>query len=289
MKRKALIIGLSGKYLTKNEKNILRAKIKPWGIILFKRNIHNYTQIKKLIKSIKNYTKDKKYPIMIDEEGGSISRLSRIYDLRKFSQRFIGSLYEKDKIFASSLYVEYIVQLSKIFKDLEININTVPVLDILYKTTSKFLVDRIFSSNVNTIKALGKICTNEFEKNKISTTIKHIPGHGLSSVDSHKKLPIIKKDLKHLIKYDFNCFKNINSHFAMTAHILYEKIDKNNCATHSKTIIKNIIRKEIKFKGIIISDDISMKALKNNLALNAVKSIEAGCNIVLHCNGNYQK
>ena len=140
---------------------------------------------------------------------------------------------------------KYIVQLSKIFKDLEININTVPVLDILYKTTSKFLVDE-FSSNVNTIKALGKICTNEFRKNKIYrykaytwTWIIHC---------YNKKLPIIKKDLKHLIKYDFNCFKNINSHFAMTAHILYKKIDKNNCATHSKTIIKNIIRKEIKFK-----------------------------------------
>ncbi len=289
MKRKAIIIGLSGKFLTNNEKKILRLKVKPWGIILFKRNINSYKQIKNFIKSIRKITKDRNYPILIDEEGGSVSRLSKIMDLSKFSQNFFGDLYEKNKNLGEYLYKDYINQLSKVLKDLKININTVPVLDTQYKSTNNFLTTRIYSKKIKTIKRLGNICVNEYKKNKIATTIKHIPGHGLSKVDSHKKLPIVNKNLNYLMNYDFNCFKNINSLFAMTAHVLYKKLDKYNCATHSKLIIDKIIRKKINFKGIIISDDICMKALKKDLVSNAIKSIEAGCNIVLHCSGKYQE
>ena len=124
-----------------------------------------------------------------------------------------------------------------------------------------------------------------YKKNKIGTIIKHIPGHGRSNSDSHYKLPVIKEKLQILKKTDFKCFKNNKSFFAMTAHILYKKLDKKNCATHSKKIINQIIRKEIGFKGILISDDISMKALKRDIYKNALLSLNAGCNLVLYCSG----
>ena len=116
--------------------------------------------------------------------------------------------------------------------------------------------------------------------------MKHIPGHGLSNFDSHYKLPVISGNKKNLISKDFRTFKNSNSIFSMTAHIVYQVFDRINAATHSKKIISKIIRKYMGFKGILISDDISMKALKYGLEKNALKALKAGCNIVLHCNGN---
>ena len=132
------------------------------------------------------------------------------------------------------------------------------------------------------------MCVKQYKLNKIATVIKHIPGHGCATADSHLRMPVIKLNYKDLSKNDFLAFKSNTSKFAMTAHILYQKIDKNNVATFSKKIISKIIRKRIGFKGILISDDISMKALRYDLITNAKKSLSAGCNIVLYCAGNYK-
>ena len=172
-----------------------------------------------------------------------------------------------------------------LFKTLGININTVPVLDLLQKKTHNIIGDRSYSYNVNIVKLMGNICVNIYKKNFIGTVMKHVPGHGAAMSDSHFKLPIVNKSLNKLMKEDFHCFKNIKPHFAMTAHILYSKLDSINPATHSSFIIKNIIRKKIGFKGILISDDISMKALKFNLVKNARLAHEAGCNLILYCAG----
>ena len=130
------------------------------------------------------------------------------------------------------------------------------------------------------------MCINFYKKNKIATVIKHIPGHGLSECDSHYKTPIIKSNKKELIKKDFIPFKKCKSLFAMTAHAIYKIYDNNNTATHSKIIINKVIRDHINFKGLLISDDISMKSLKYKLEENAIKALDAGCNLILHCNGN---
>ena len=288
MKRKAIIISISGKYLSRKEKNLIRRE-KPWGIILFKRNISNLKQAEKLIKSIRSIIKDKKFPILLDEEGGKVCRLSNFFDNSAYSQNFFGNLYKKNKKFATSIYKNYIFSVCSIFKKLGVNINTVPVLDISKKNTHKIIGDRSYSSRVNIIKTLGSLCEKIYKQNKIATVIKHIPGHGSSSSDSHLTLPVVKNSYKKLKRLDFYCFKGAKSRFAMTAHILYKNIDNKNVATHSKSIIKNVIRKEIGFKGIIISDDISMKALKHDIVTNARKSLEAGCNLVLYCSGNYKE
>ena len=287
MKRKAIIISISGKSLSKKEKSLIKTG-KPWGLILFKRNISTFNQTEKLIKSIKAAAKDKKFPILIDEEGGKVCRLSNFFDNSAYSQKFFGNLYNKNKKFTVSIYKNYIFSVCSIFKKLGININTVPVLDVCNKSTHKIIGERSYSNQVNTVKKLGSLCTKIYRKNKIATVIKHIPGHGRASSDSHLVLPIIKDSYKKLEKIDFNCFKGIKSHFAMTAHIVYKKIDKKNPATHSKIIINKVIRKKIGFKGIIISDDISMRALKHDIVTNAKKSIESGCNLALYCSGNYK-
>ena len=285
MLKKAIIISLKGYKLSSTELNIFKRYL-PWGIILFKRNIKNFNQLRKLIWSIKKITKDKNYPILIDEEGGEVTRLENIINNKKFSQKYFGQIYENNSFIGHSIYQYYINEISIILNSLGININTVPVMDKLYNFTNNFLRNRIYSSKLKTINSLSKICINTFKKNKIFTVVKHIPGHGLAKSDSHKKLPVVNKSLNYLLNNDFKCFKNINSAFAMTAHILFKKIDKKNCATHSKIIIQNIIRKKIGYKGIIISDDIGMKSLKYGIVENAIKALYAGCNLALYCKGS---
>ena len=284
MKKKAIIISIKSYKLSKKEEYLL-SKEKPWGLILFKRNIKSLNQIKKLIIKIRKITKDTKFPIMIDEEGKTVTRLSNIIG-HNITQKLFGDLYRSHPKMAIAIYKSYINNLCKLLKSVGININTVPVLDVLRKKTNKIIGSRSFSNNPNIVKELGEVCVDQYNANKIATVIKHIPGHGCSTSDSHFKLPRVKLNLKQLNKVDFSPFKMNSSKFAMTAHILYEKIDKANVATFSNKIIVDIIRKQMAFKGILISDDISMKALKFDLITNAKKSLSAGCNIVLYCAGN---
>tara|TARA_X000001036_G_C20566128_1_gene760644 strand:- start:82 stop:1026 length:945 start_codon:yes stop_codon:yes gene_type:complete len=287
MKKKAIIISIKSYRLSKGEINLLSNK-KPWGLILFKRNIRSFAQLMSLTKVIRKLTKDSKFPILIDEEGKNVSRLINIFH-HDISQRFFGDTFILYPSLALIIYKKYINYLCNILKKLGININTVPVLDVLRKNTNKVIGNRSFSTNPDIISKLGRICVQQYKLNKIGTVIKHIPGHGCSTTDSHFKMPIVNLDIKNLNKVDFKPFMNNKSFFAMTAHILYKKIDKNNITTLSKKIISKIIRKKIGFKGILISDDISMKAMKFDLVTNAKKSLSAGCNVALYCAGNYHE
>ena len=284
MKKKAIIVSIKGLKLTSRE-ILLLSKEKPWGLILFKRNIKSATQIKKLIKSIRNYVKDKKFPILIDEEGSRVSRLRNIIN-HNFDANYFGNLYKINKKIAVNLYKKYLRILSGELKKIGININTIPVLDISRKNTNKVIGNRSFSKKKEIVKELGKITIKECHAKKIVTVIKHIPGHGCSSIDSHFKTPKVNLSEKILDKIDFYPFKSTSAKLAMTAHILYTKIDSKNVSTFSKKIIKEIIRKKIGYKGILMSDDISMKALNYDLVTNAKKSLSAGCNLVLYCAGN---
>ena len=288
MNRKAVIFGIKGTRLTQEE-GILIKREKPWGIILFTRNIKNIIQLGALVKDIKNKLKDDKYPILIDQEGGKVSRLNKIIDFSSFSQGYFGKLYNKDKKIFYYHYKIYIEKVSSILKKVGININTVPVLDVLRNKTHLVIGDRSYSNNPNLVSKIGFECIKLFSKNKIGTVMKHIPGHGLATVDSHYNIPIVKASKTELIKKDFKPFKNCNSLFAMIAHIIYEAYDPNFTASHSKIIIDRVVRKHIGFKGIIISDDISMKALRYDLTKNTTQALDAGCNLILHCNGKIKE
>jgi beta-N-acetylhexosaminidase len=284
MIRKAVIISIEGTFLKPSEIDILK-KEKPWGIILFKRNVQSEKQLIHLTKKIKQTMKDKKYPILIDEEGGLVSRLSNFLDNSKYNQKYFGNIYKSDKFIGTKFYKSYINSISKVLLKTGININTTPVLDLLKKNTHKVIGNRSYSSSPEIVNKLGNLCINFYKANKIATVVKHLPGHGGADSDSHFKLPKVNNSFRTLSKSDFKCFKNTSSLFGMTAHVLYTRIDKKNNATHSKTVIRKIIRQEIGFKGILISDDISMKALKYNLIKNADLALKSGCNLVLYCAG----
>jgi len=284
MKRKAIIISIKGQKLSSKEKLLLK-KEKPWGLILFKRNLRSPIQAHKLITNIKRLTKDKKFPILIDEEGSSVSRLRNIFN-HNIDAYYFGSLYKKDKKIARRLYENYLESLCKRLSKIGININTIPVLDVLRKNTNKIIGKRSFSENIKIVKKLGEITIRKCHSRNIATVIKHIPGHGCTSVDSHLSMPKVKFNERELEKKDFYPFKYTKAKLAMTAHIHYLKIDSKNISTFSNKVIEKIIRKKIGFKGILMSDDISMKALKYDLITNAKKSLAAGCNLVLYCAGN---
>ena len=285
--RKAFIVGIKSTNLSKKEKFFLK-KYKPWGVILFSRNLKNFKQIKILTSNIKKIFNDQKYPILIDQEGGRVNRLNNLIEASIFSAEYFGNLYKKNINNFSDYFKVYISQISYLLNELGININTVPVLDVRRIKSSNIIGDRSYSSIPKIVSNIGDFCIENFNKEKIATVLKHIPGHGLARVDSHKKTPVVKHKKSYLFQNDFSTFKKKKSFFAMTAHIIYKDIDPINTATHSSKIIK-LIRKKIGFKNLIISDDISMKALKNSIKTNTLKAISAGCNLILHCNGNYSE
>ncbi len=285
--RRSFITGIKGGKLTKDEIKFL-VKYKPWGIILFSRNLKSVNQIKKLTNYIKKIFKDKNYPIMIDQEGGKINRLNKLISFDTLTSKYFGDLYGKDRKYFNIIYKLFIDKTSYVLTQLGININTVPVLDLGLKGSSKVIGNRAFSKNPKIVSKIGDICISNFRENSIGTVIKHIPGHGLAKVDSHHLTPVIRKSLNYLKKNDFKAFKQKNSFFAMTAHIVFSKIDPKNTVTHSKQMI-NIIRNQIKFKNLLISDDLSMKSLKYSIKQNTIKAFNAGCNLVLHCNGNLKE
>jgi beta-N-acetylhexosaminidase len=282
--RRSFITGIKSTTLSIKEKKFLH-KYKPWGVILFSRNITSLRQARKLTDQIKKIFKDKNYPILIDQEGGRVNRLKNFFNTDPLTGEFFGKLYFKDKKKFYDYYKVFIKQTSLLLNLIGVNINTLPILDLRLKGSSSIIGDRSFSKDPKIVSRIGDICINNFHLNKIGTVIKHIPGHGLAKVDSHKLTPIVNKNLKYLIKNDFSTFKKKSSLFAMTAHIIYAKIDRTNTATHSKKIIK-LIRNNIKFKNIIMSDDISMKSLKSSIKVNTMMAFNAGCDLVLHCNGN---
>ena len=284
MKKKAIIVSIKGLKLTNKEKKLL-SKEYPWGLILFKRNIKTLFQIKLLIKDIRKYAKDKNFPILIDEEGSTVSRLGNIIN-HDVSANYFGKLFSVNQKLGIQIYKKYLNSLCNNLKNIGINVNTIPVLDVLRSNTNKVIGNRSFSKKKEIVKKLGKITIDVCRRNKVINVIKHIPGHGPAVSDSHYKLPKVNLSYNELITTDCYPFKSNKAKLAMTAHILYKKIDLKNVATFSKKIIKDIIRRRIGFKGIIMSDDISMKALKYDLITNAKKSLEAGCNLVLYCSGN---
>ncbi len=282
--RRSFIVGIKSLKLSSKEKIFLK-KYKPWGVILFSRNIKNINQTFKLTNSIRNIFDDKKYPILVDQEGGRVNRLKNIISFDNFTSEFFGKKYVSNFNEFNLIFKLFIDKTSYLLNLMGININTSPVLDLKVRNSSSVIGDRSFSKNPKIVSKIGEFCIKYFHKNGIGSVIKHIPGHGLAKVDSHLFTPRVRKEINYLMRNDFLPFKNKKSFFAMTAHIIFEKLDDKNTVTQSKILI-NLIRKKIKFKNILISDDLSMKSLKGNLKENTIKTFKAGCNLVLHCNGN---
>ncbi len=285
--KKPVIYGLSGFILTDEEKNFF-SKNGCVGFILFARNIQNKVQLKKLIDSLKELMNGEVL-ILIDQEGGRVARLKDPHWKCYPTGEFFASLYQQNpKIALDAIYKNF-QEIALDLSEMGINVDCAPVLDLLTTKTHQIIGDRAYGNDVAQVTALAKkVCDALLSKN-IYPVIKHIPGHGRAAADSHLELPIVDASLDELRKTDFAVFKNfVEQKFAMTAHVLFNALDKNHCATISPKIIK-LIREEIGFKNILMSDDLSMKALGGTFTDRTKAVLKAGCDLVLHCNGDMKE
>ena len=284
MNNHAIVVGIKGYLLSSNEIDYFK-NFKPIGVILFKRNISSKKQVMSLVKEIKKYL-GSKVLIMIDQEGGKVSRLNKKNWPNFPSANYFGKIAIENIEKAKKLVFKNYNTIGKELNTLGINYNCAPVLDLLIKNSSKIIGSRSFSRDPKLISILADQACKGLVKAKVHPIIKHIPGHGRAKEDSHVKLPVINLSEKQL-KEDFYPFKKLKGNkAAMTAHIRFNKLDSKNCVTHSKFIINEVIRKKIGFKGVLFSDDLCMKALKGSYFSRAKKAIESGCDIVLHCEPN---
>lgn len=281
---KPVIYGISGYELTEEEKNFF-SKNGCIGFILFARNIKDKTQLKKLTASLRELMQGEVL-ILVDQEGGRVARMKEPHWKCYPTGEFFAKLYEQDKQTALTALFKNFEEIATDLQEAGINVDCAPVLDLLMKETHQVIGDRAYGSTVEQVSALArKTCEGLLSKD-VYPVIKHIPGHGRATCDSHLELPKVSTSKSELEKTDFAVFKNFTDQkFAMTAHVLYTAIDDKNCATVSKKMI-DLIRNEIGFKNILMSDDLSMKALGGSFAERTKAVIDAGCDLVLHCNGN---
>jgi beta-N-acetylhexosaminidase len=283
---KAVIFGCSGPHLTQEEWAFFKA-VQPWGFILFARNCENPTQIRALTEELRASVNRENAPVLIDQEGGRVARLKPpFWRARPAMDRF-GALHKinpqkgKEAAFLGSRL------LAEDLSRLGINVNCVPILDVPHEGAHDIIGDRALAKSVDDIAELGAQVMAGSIAGGALPIIKHIPGHGRALADSHLELPVVDASLDHLRAVDFAPFKALNqAPMAMTAHVVYAAIDKTRPATISAKVIEEIIRGEIGFDGLLMSDDLSMKALQGSFAERSKATLKAGCDMLLHCNGD---
>ncbi|MBY0292297.1 MAG: beta-N-acetylhexosaminidase [Alphaproteobacteria bacterium] len=275
------IFGCSGYTLTSAEKVFFK-KNNPLGFILFKRNIQDRKQLKSLIEELKSTLQQANPLILIDQEGGRVARLTSPHWFHPpASMQLVKGSFEDSK---KQVYETY-ARIAKDLKEMGITANCAPVLDLDVADADPIMGDRTFSDDPHIVSELGAVAINALQKGGIIPIMKHIPGHGAATCDSHEALPVITLSSQELQPH-FKPFK-VNAHcpWAMTAHIIYAAIDPHHPATQSPLVIQDIIRKQLGFQGFLMSDDLGMKALTGSFEQRAQTSLEAGCDAVLHCSG----
>lgn len=283
---KAFVTGCAGLSLTADEIAYLRDE-QPWGLILFARNIETRRQVSELTASFRAAVGRDDAPVLVDQEGGRVQRLKPPHWRKYPAPKLYGDLYLRDAGAgrqAAWLGARLIAQ--DLF-EIGITIDCLPCLDVRFPDTVDAIGDRALSEDPDIVADLGRVMVEGALAGGILPVIKHIPGHGRAVVDSHLELPRVHADHSSLESVDFRPFKALSDvSLGMTAHIVYAGIDAQTAGTQSAKVVGDIIRGEIGFDGCLMSDDISMKALGGSFEDRSKKIIEAGCDIVLHCNGD---
>ncbi len=282
----AAILGCAGTTLTAEEVAFFR-DVKPWGFILFKRNIADPEQVRALTAALRATVGRDDAPILIDQEGGRVARLQpphwRIYP----PGRAYGELVANDPLTAREITRLGSRLIAHDLRAIGINVDCVPVLDVPDPQGHEIIGDRAYGDTPEQVATLGRAAAEGLLAGGVLPIIKHIPGHGRALSDSHLELPVVKAKLLELEIRDFAPFRVLSDMpMAMTAHVVYTAIDRNRPATTSKKVIRKIIRESIGFDGLLMSDDLSMKALSGDFKQRAKDSLSAGCDVVLHCNGD---
>jgi beta-N-acetylhexosaminidase len=282
----ACIFGCAGTALTGDEQRLFRAS-KPLGFILFQRNCESPKQIRALIADMRRCVGRQDAPVLIDQEGGRVQRLKPPTWRKAPAAAVIGDLAKRNlpgAIEAARLNARLIAEE---LAALGFNADCAPVLDLRLPITHKAIGDRAYSDDPAIVTALGRAACEGFIAGGIIPVLKHMPGHGRAVADSHIELPRVSAPADELARTDFVPFRALRDMpWAMTAHILFTALDATAPATASKSIIENVIRGAIGFRGLLFSDDLSMQALEGTLGQRAERALAAGCDVALHCNGD---
>ena len=285
MTASAAIFGCAGPVLSAGEAAFFR-DCDPWGFILFARNIETPDQVRKLCNDLRE-TVGRDAVIFVDQEGGRVQRLKPPHWRKMPSARVFGDLYKNDETAAlRATWLNYRLIADEL-RNVGISANCAPVLDLPIKGADPIISDRAFSqgSEITTV-TLANACMSGLMAGGVLPVIKHIPGHGRAMVDSHKELPVIYESMEKLNASDFGPFRAFNdAPAAMTAHIVLKQLDPDHPVTISKTAMTAIVRGRLGYQGLVMSDDLDMKALKGDLTYLTQATLKAGCDVVLQCSG----
>lgn len=284
MSVQAVILGCSGYVLTPDEISFFRA-VDPWGFILFKRNVDNPAQIRALCSALRELTGRDDTPILVDQEGGRVQRMGPPHWPVYPSGRAYGDLYARDEALGIEMAETGACLMAADLRSVGITVDCLPILDVPVAGAHDVIGNRAYGLSPDVVSVLGRSAALGLLKGGVLPVIKHIPGHGRASVDSHLSLPVVDATRADLYQ-DFKPFRDLaDMPLAMTAHVIYSAIDATNPATTSSVVVKEIIRNDIGYDGLVMSDDLSMKALSGTLGERASAVFAAGCDIALHCNG----
>ncbi|MEH6547190.1 MAG: beta-N-acetylhexosaminidase [Sneathiella sp.] len=282
---KSLILGCAGLQLSDDEVNFY-AEHQPYGFILFARNVDTPDQVRRLIQQLRSSVGRPDAPVLIDQEGGRVQRLRSPHWFEAKPFGFFGALYKSDPKLARDVLALTTRLIAADLLSLGVTVDCTPCLDLSLPETAAAIGDRAFASDPAVVTELGALVAEEMIQAGILPVIKHMPGHGRGTVDSHHELPLVTASLGALGETDFAPFKALaHMPWGMTSHIVFDQIDPEYPATQSAKVIEEIIRGEIGFDGLLLTDDLNMNALSGNLADRAARALEAGVDIVLHCSG----
>lgn len=281
----ASILGCVGTVLSAEEKAFF-SDVRPWGFILFKRNIETPDQVRALVQDLRACVERRNAPVLIDQEGGRVQRLGPPH-WGRFPPGRAYALATNDPLARREITRLGARLMAHDLHSLGINVDCVPVLDVPAPDGHEIIGDRAYGDTPEEVASLGRAAAEGLIAGGVLPVIKHIPGHGRARADSHLDLPVVEASLGELDSRDFAPFRVLSDMpMAMTAHVVYTAIDRKAPATTSRHAIRRIIRGSIGFDGLLMSDDLSMKALSGDFTERARASLAAGCDVVLHCNGD---
>jgi beta-N-acetylhexosaminidase len=285
MNSRAFITGISGRELNTAEREFIRAQ-RPWGFILFKRNIETPAQIACLVGELRETIADPVAPILIDQEGGRVQRFGPPHWPVYPAGAVFGRLYDIDRALGLSAARLSARLIAADLVDLGVNVDCLPLADVPVAGANAVIGERAYGTEPDKVAAIARSVTEGLEQGGVLPVLKHIPGHGRATADTHFRLPVVDASKSELERTDFAAFQPLaDLPMAMTAHVVFSALDPAHPATTSATMIHQVIRGVIGFQGLLMSDDVSMNALAGSIADRTRAILAAGCDMVLHCNG----
>src|SRR5450755_4298403 len=285
MNTRAFITGVSGPELSAAEREFMRSE-RPWGFILFKRNVETPAQVSLLVRELRESIGEPDAPVLIDQEGGRVQRLGPPHWPAYPPGAVFGTLYDIDRALGLSAARLSARLIAADLIDLGVTVDCLPLADVPVAGSDAVIGNRAYGTEPAKVAAIARAVTEGLEQGGILPVLKHIPGHGRATADTHFRLPVVDTPESELERTDFAAFQPLaDLPMAMTAHVVFSALDPAHPATTSATIIEQVIRGVIGFQGLLMSDDVSMNALAGSIAERTRSIFAAGCDVVLHCNG----